>query len=255
MIMKDETKTITIKDALTFPEGTPIPRLVGRLEMAWERKEGVGDYGPWSSQSGLISNEDGSKMVFTVWNKPEIPKSYAGKTLIFRSGTGKKPTMTLKSDYKDKSKRTLNVSKSCFVMTEEEETDDIPMGDPEPRKEAQYDVRDKERARDVEDYHKSLHAKPKGSLVSNNGLDQDFVRHRLMQFSNLYKVSYGAAKFAVNGKALDEEYVKDVATTLFIQACKENLADKLPDDKPIEEKNAAKVQEPEPAIAPEDIVF
>lgn len=231
----NEQKTITIAEALKFPEGTPIPRITGKMTHLFGRKEGEGDFGPYTSQSGVIE-DDGSKILFTVWNKPAVPEDYMGRTLIFRSGTGKKPSMTLKSDFKDPSKRVLNVTKSCMVLTEDEETDDIPFDHVPPK---------------AEQTAPQASTTPKKAIPASsvNGVQE--VRKRVMQLANLREICDHAASFLYPEG--EKEFVKEIATSIFIQATRENLHDKLPNNKPLSKKED--VESSEPDMMEEDAKF
>lgn len=236
--MKDEMTTISIADALKFPEGTPIPRILGTMTHVFDRKTGEGDFGPYSSQSGVIE-EDGSKILFTVWNKPAIPEDYKGRVVIFRSGTGKKPSMTLKSDFKDASKRTLNVTKSCFVLTEDEENDDIP-----------YDSHQVVTVKPTDTSKPQQNApqanvEPKKAIVDGS----NHVRQRLMQYANLRIYADKAATVACPD--LQGSDLKDVGTSFWIQGLREGLEKFLPSNKPIEDKpTSKKTEEEEPEFLP-----
>lgn len=226
----NDQKTITIKEALSFPEGTPIPRIVGKVTHIFDRKSGEGKRGAYTIQSGVIE-QDGSKILFTVWNKPEFPQDYKGQTIIFRAGTGKKPTMTLKSDFKDASKRTLNVTASCFVLTEDEETDDIPMEFPDPELKKQQAQQSAPQANVAQK-----------KAIPANGVQE--VKHRVMQLANLREICDHAAQFLYDdANRFNEEYVKDIATSIFIQACRESLHDKLPNNKPLSKKEDVEATE------------
>lgn len=218
-------KTITIKDALNFPEGTPIPRITGKVSLIWDRTTGEGKWGTWFKQAGLMEDAEGNKIVFTVWDKPDM-SDYKGRTVIFRSApNAKKPSITLKADYKDAAKMTLNVGKSAIVLTEEEETDDVPMdfdksGAPVTAKEAQSKPQSQPAPKAQAP---SVHSLPV------NGVQE--VKQRVMQLANLRSICDDAAAFLYPDG--DEDMVKDVSSCLFIQAARENLMNKLPNNKPI----------------------
>lgn len=233
--MNEQTATTTIRQALSYPEGTPIGRIVGKVTHLFDRKTGEGDYGAYSSQSGVISDGE-DKILFTLWNKPEIPHDYKGRVVIFRAGGGKKPTMTLKSDFKDNSKRTLNVTKSCIMLTEDEETDDIPFDHvetPKPQQNApQVNVAPKKGNIDdaLQDFMKSK-PDPKEGIQS--------VKKRVMQYANLRSITDDAAAFLYQDQSTGMvergiiEKIKDVSSCFFIQGVKDGLHFKLPDNKPI----------------------
>lgn len=227
----NEQKTITIKEANSFPEGTPIPRITGKVTHIFDRKTGEGDFGPYSSQSGVIE-DGGDNILFTVWNKPEIPHDYKNRVVIFRAGSGKKPSMTLKSDFKDPSKRTLNVTKSCIMLTEDEETDDIPMDYPPKLSEAL----EKNKPCLDEALNNFAKSKPDPKEVVQS------VKKRVMQYANLRSITDDAAAFLYQDQSTGMvergiiEKIKDVSSCFFIQGIREGLHLKLPDTKPIQSK-------------------
>lgn len=249
----NDQKTITIKDALTYPDKTPIPRIVGKVSLIWERTEGEGKWGPRTKQSGLMEDDSGNKMVFTVWDKPDISE-HKGRKLIFRAGTGKKPSLTLVNDYKDNSKRALNASKTCFVMTEDEETDDIPMDYPDNKE-------------NLADQARNMPKPPQNPPQANvapkravpvNGVQE--VKMAVMQYANLREICDHAASFLYPLEGMAEpnwrEKIKDVSSCFFIQGIRDGLHLKLPNNKPLSKKEDVEASEPElPSMEPEDIQF
>lgn len=227
-----EQKTITIKEALGFPDGTPIPRIVGKVGLVWDRTTGEGKWGTWFKQAGLIEDAEGNKMVFTVWDKPDISE-YKGRTVIFRAApNSKKPSMSLKADYKDASKMTLNVGKSSIVLTEEEESDAIPMDYDDQKGQAQGEL-DRAKAK------VATKASPAPKKAPANGVQE--VKQRVMQLANLREICDHAANFLYSEE--DEDFVKEIGTSLFIQATRENLHDKLPNNKPLSKKENVEASE------------
>lgn len=245
--MKDELKTTTIKDALGYPDSTPIQRITGRVKLVWNRTEGEGKYGPWTKQAGIM--EDGAdQILFTVWNKPNI-EDFKGRNIIFRSSGGKKPCITIAPDFKDNTKRTLNVTKSCLVLTEEEESDDIPFDDPTPKHDIKGFVASVEKVVAMESKTAPKPATATKKAIPEDGVDQ--VKHRVMQYINLRSITDAAVKaLYADGSMYGQEYVDDVISTvsscLFIQGCKDGLLEKLPNNKPIAKSKTVQTEvEPE----------
>ncbi len=247
--------TITIADALKFPEGTPIPRIVGKVTHVFDRKSGEGKHGAYTSQSGVME-QDGSKILFTIWNKPQIPEDYKGRTLIFRAGTGKKPTMTLKSDFKDATKRTLNVTASCMVLTEDEETDDIPMSYPSDTPKSMESIAGSMMGETLQKAPPKANVATKKAIPAN-GVQE--VKKAVMQYANLREICDHAASFLYQDQQTGMveagiiEKIKDVSSCFFIQGIRDGLHLKLPNNKPISKKEDAEASEPD--LEDDDIKF
>lgn len=229
--MKDELKTTTIKEALGYPDSTPIQRITGRVKLVWNRSEGSGKWGPWTKQSGIM--EDGAdQILFTVWNKPDL-QDFKGRNIILRSSGGKKPCITVEPDYKDAVKRTLSASKTCLVLTEEEESDDIPMDyrDDKPTPNPNHQIPPK-----------AVTAPKKA--IPEDGVDQ--VKHRVMQYSNLRSITDSAVMSLYGKQDMSEDILSTVSSCFFIQACKEGLLEKMPNNKPISKDKPVQAEvEPE----------
>lgn len=247
-------QNISIKEALGFPEGTPIPRIVGKLTHLFDRKSGEGKHGPYTSQSGVISDGE-NKILFTVWNKPEFPQDYKGQTIIFRAGTGKKPTMTLKSDFKDATKRTLNVTASCIVLTESEDTDDIPYDDAPksiasiagsmmteglPKNPPQANVATKKAIPTHNESVDALMRSQKRACGAEDGVQ--VVKHRLMQMANFRALCDASVEY-LYGEGASDEMKKDVSSCFFIQGMREGLEKQLPNNKPLSKKEDVEASE------------
>lgn len=238
-------QTISIKDALTYPAGTPIPRIKGELVKLGERESKEGGYGPYTKQWGIIKDGNDS-ILFTAWKHEIIPQSHIGKIIVFRSGIGKKPTLKLESDFKDKSKRTLKVTESCHVLTEEEDTDDIPM---DYHKSASYD----DQKSDVQGELDRVKAKvaPQANVapkkaIPKGGVNQvQEVRKTLMQYANLRELCDHAASFLYESPGVSAELIKDVSSCFFIQGVRDGLHLKLPNNKPLSKKEDVEASEPE----------
>lgn len=222
--------TTTISQALGYPTATPLRRLKGKLALVWDKTGGQGKKGPWTKQSGLIE-DNGSKMVFTVWNfKGDLMESKGKEVVFFNSNESRKSALVLEDDYKDPTKRSLKVDgKQCSVfvdgISDGVPEDDIPMdfdssGAPvssEPKSPPQANVAPKR-------------------VLAEEGTSEAY--RSAMQFSNLMVVMLSSAKHSIEESGMEFESLENkndailrVAITFFIQG--KDKAPGMPNNRPI----------------------
>lgn len=216
-------KTYKINEAKEMI-GQPIPRIIGTLTKVYDRKTGEGKFGPWSLQNGEIQDETG--VVSIVFSGLPDMTDKRGQEITFRSNQSKKGLTGIvmeENTYNGVTKPQLKVSASALILDGEEiektHGGTVEKVEPSSRLPAQI-------TEQMEACRKPF-----------NGQDGvQAARHRLMQKANLYRLCYAGAKHSANGNGLDPQYVKDVATTLFISMEKEGYSDKMPNDHPVAEK-------------------
>lgn len=208
----------------------------------WNRSTGDGNYGPWSLQNGEITVQ-GEKMRVLFANMEPVSDEHQGDAFFVQAQSGKKGihgVSVKEEDYKGNKRIVLKITKAAKLLlgdAAEAEQPAIPNGSPaesmaQPRQNA-----------------------PKtDSSGSGDGVKE--ARHYFMRSANLYDLAYSAAQYLREKHGFETEQVKDVATTLFINACRDGLANKMP-DKPLGIKEPPKKEQTEkrdpPAVEADDI--
>lgn len=206
-------KTYSIAEAVS-KSGQTIERIQGKLTQIWEHKKNP----KYTVQNGVLSDgKDSVKVVF--WRRPDLA-DLKGQDLIIRCANGPKGMKGVESEenvYDNKTTIQLSVSQDAIVLpADQEESESAPASTVTKQ---------------------SVVIANGVPIASSNGQDgTEFVRHRLMQMANLRKLCDNAAKFAANGNGLDAQHVKDIGTSFFIEAVREKLVDKMPNNKPLEAK-------------------
>ena len=72
---------MNIKDILNLDKGMTVTSVSGHVKVAWERKEGTGEFGPYTTQ-GVVLQDDTDEIVCNIGNHPIINK---GDSLIIKS--------------------------------------------------------------------------------------------------------------------------------------------------------------------------
>lgn len=208
--------------------GSVIPRLEAKLNKIYERKTGEGQYGPWSLQSGIIIDSSGESMKILFKQLPSQDK-LVGKSLIFKSIEGKRGLCGVEckqgKEFKGKSEVELHVSSAALIVSKEEEPN-VSLVEPSVRMPTtNAEVVHNERTTALDASLEKEHRKTAIGLAKN----------RMTQLAGLYDLCWKTAegmdcynKFVAFGGSLDLENIKDISTTLFIQAVREGLADKMP---------------------------
>lgn len=211
--------TYTIQQALT-EIGRPIPRIEARLDEVYERKTGEGQYGPYSFQNGEISDSTGKMKV--VFSNCENMERLRGNTVVFKSmQTAKHGLKGVEvkegKEYKGKIPIELKVSKAALVVSSGEEGSVQP-ATPSTR----------------------IQSAPQANVEPTKANPEDrkiglaLAKNRMTQLAGLYDLCWKTVLSMDFKKDLEEQgdvsdmgLLKDVATTLFITAQREGLADKM----------------------------
>lgn len=228
-------KTYTIAEILDSEVGMIIPRVEAKLQKVWDRKTGEGEHGAWSLQNGELVDATGSiKVCFS--GLPNISERQ-GDVMVFRAQSGKKGLSGIKVDentYKGATSKQLKITKSAIILGVDEQPDDIPM---------EYPAKTPETFTDGQLGDKNC---PKPIVAPKKAIPADgvqVVKHRVMQLANLREICDHAAHFLYPEGEYGQEFIKDIATSIFIQSCRENLHDKLPNTKPISKKEDVEASE------------
>lgn len=223
-------KTYKINEAKEMI-GQQIPRIIGTLTKVYDRKTGEGKFGPWSLQNGELQDETG--VVSIVFSGLPDMTDKRGQEITFRSNQSKKGLTGIvmeENTYNGVTKPQLKVSASALILDGEEieKTHGGTVEKVEPK----------------EIVGEEPESKPVNRLPQTNGNGHhvdgaQVVRKRLMQYANLRELCDNAASFLYSKDAMsaeDKQIIKDVASCFFIQALREGLADKLPNNKPLAKK-------------------
>jgi hypothetical protein len=207
--------TFTIEQAKGMA-GKQIARIEATVVSVYDRKTGEGQYGPWSIQSGLIRDDTGEmKIVFKQF--PDRSK-LVGKKLVFKSMEGRnglKGIEVKNNDYKGKITPELHVTKTALIIGAEEEPY-VSQVEPSTR------IPQNEPERPIEAVNPAL-------LHEDRKLGLATAKNRLTQLAGLYDMCWKTVRgMDLKEEDLSSEEFKDIATTLFIQASREGLADKMP---------------------------
>lgn len=197
--------------------GMVISRIEAKVTKVWDRRTGEGEYGPWSFQDGEIQDSTGSIKI-TFSNLPD-QRALMSKTMIFKSMETNKGLkgleMKLSKEYKGKQDKVLQINKTALIVSNGEEPN-VTLAQPSTRM-PQIDA-----GEPVEPSIK--HEDRKLGIAT--------AKNRLTQLAGLYDLCWktveGMELYHNSDASLEEEYHKDIATTLFIQGVREGLADKMP---------------------------
>lgn len=222
--------TYTIQQALT-EIGRPIPRIEARLDEVYERKTGEGQYGPYSFQNGEISDATGKMKV--VFANCENMERLRGNTVVFKSmQTAKHGLKGVEvkegKEYKGKIPIELKVSKAALVVTSQEEGS-VQMAAP-----ANIAMNTAMTATEARKLAPQANVEPMKANPEDRKLGLALAKNRMTQLAGLYDLCWKTVLSMDFKKDLEEQgdisdmgMLKDVATTLFIQATREGLADKM----------------------------
>jgi len=209
----------TIQQILERQPGEIVAGIKGVLKTLYPQKTGEsqGDNGErfkWGMQNGSIT-QNGQEIKVTFSNREEIPVESRGREISIESHAGKHGFQGIKvveDTYNGKTTKGIKVTGSAKLYIE---------GTGAAMREAHEEG-------------KRESAPPAQASLPLPNINK--ARKRLMQFANLYELAWAAASYlATDSKQWDGGQTKDVATTLFIQAVRENLADTMPFNKPLDE--------------------
>lgn len=198
--------------------GMVIPRIEARVTKLYPRREGEGKYGAWSLQGGMI--EDSTGVMKVLFKQLPSQEKLVGKTLIFKSMEGKhglKGLEVKKSEYNGKTSLELNVSSVALIVGSPEEESNVSQVEPStrmPQNETQT----------------ALEAISSHNVHEDRKLGIATTKNRLTQLAGLYDLCWKTVEGMEMYSNIDKnsDLKKDIATTLFIQASREGLADKMP---------------------------
>lgn len=198
----------TIKDIKGWPIGTVIPNLSATAKMVFQRKTGEGQYGPWSVQGVILADETGDEIQASCWQFDDLAYLKGQTVSVAATGknakTGKTQGVELvEGKGKDGTPRLeLKVSHKTGGF----------IGGSTPSPEST-----KPMAPQTAIPANSSHSAP--PPASGASFDE-----RMAKMAMLYKHCLFYAQTALNGSKLtDPESLRNVATSLFIEANKGGL--------------------------------
>jgi hypothetical protein len=207
----------TIKEIKGWPVGTIIPNLTAMAKIVFQRKTGEGQYGPWSVQGVILADSTGDEIQASCWQfddlsylkGTEVSVAAAGKNLK----TGKTQGVELvEGKGKDGTPRLeLKVSHKTggFIGGDKPSPASTTPAAPQTAIPSH-----------------SSHSAPQP--VSGASFDE-----RMAKMATLYKHCLFYAGISLNGSKLtDPESLRNVATSLFIEANKSGLGANPPEFKP-----------------------
>lgn len=202
---------MTISEIQELQDGMHVDRLQGKLIKVFEREQKTDKKNrPYTLQNGEVE-EGGSSIRVSFWNHKDL-SSYRGQIVVIRSVPPK--SFVSVSHYKDKAQ--LSVPGQAIVLSESEETDDIPMDYPTDTPKPQQNA-------------PQVNVAPKKAIPAD-GVQE--AKKRVMQYVNLRYITDEAADFICQG-SISADLKKDVSSCFFIQGIRDGLHLKLPDSKPL----------------------
>jgi hypothetical protein len=217
---------------MSFPEindlenGQQIPSFQGTIKKVFDPKTGVGDYGPWSLQSLILTDEHANEIKVT-WAVEDVwDASTEGKRFLFESGYDKKDQLVgLKKEIRNKNGNKYESVKvddraKVKVLNGETSRNEKPISG-EPSQDLGYDP--------AEFQESSVHA-PNG----NGGVTD--ARKHLCQAANLYNLCVACVDTMIAPGmppiAQTSEQFQAAVGTLFIEASRAGYVQKMP-EKPL----------------------
>lgn len=83
-------KLSTIQEAINAEIDEPVLAIRGKLTKLFERFSGESQYGVWTLQNGLLSDDEGTTIKLQLSNREEMPQSWRNQTVEIRCGKGAK---------------------------------------------------------------------------------------------------------------------------------------------------------------------
>ena len=205
---------IPLSQISELEDGLPIPMVYGRLKVVFERKEGEGEYGPWSFQSAVLQCGD-QEAQLKFKNMDEM-KPLEGKDITIRANKSKQHGLTgivkAVEQYQGKTYHKILLTPSCKILV------DLPNGNKE----------------EADDLIPMTHDSKGESLP---GVDE--ARRHLMQSCHLYNLCVDAVNAVIEphlGEKINPDLYQAAVGTLYIEASRAGLVGKMP-DKPSNNKN------------------
>jgi len=200
--------------------GSTIPRIEVKVCGISDRKTGEGQYGPWSLQSGTIEDTSGKMKV--LFKQLPCQAKLAGRTLVFKSMEGKHGLKGVEvkkgKEYKGRSEVELHVSNAALIVGVEEEPNVViaPPSTRMPKTFSEILEKESQMPQDASLGHE------------DRKMGVGIAKNRITQYAGLYDICWKAAvKVLSDQGGNSSELTKDIATTFFIQATREGLADKM----------------------------
>lgn len=201
--------------------GTVIPSISGTIISVFPSKSGKGQHGVWKLQNIKIQDNEGDCSVTLSGIDQDLNDSHKGKNIEFESvGTkfGLKGVSVEKRDYVNKKgdnvsnigvkvTATAKISLEGSGMIQEDAQDDIPMAF-------------SEKGKPLMPYPETI---PSDIKVKISVSPQE----RIAQFGKLYSICINQADTIIKDQDMQEGNLRELATTFFIQAVREGLADKM----------------------------
>jgi len=206
----------TIKEIKGWPVGTIIPNLTAMAKIVFQRKTGEGQYGPWSVQGVILSDATGDEIQASCWQFDDLSYLKGMEVSVAATGknakTGKTQGVELvEGKGKDGTPRLeLKVSHKTGGF----------IGGDKPSPAATTPAAPQTAI--------PAHSSPSASFpVPGASFDE-----RMTKMATLYKHCLFYAGTALNGSKLtDHESLRNVATSLFIEANKGGLGANPPEFK------------------------
>ena len=131
-------KVSTIQDILTMEEGLPVLCARGKIVKLYKPKTGESDKGPWSFQSGLLSDGQ-SSVKFTLNSREELPQTFLNKQVVLTAQNGNHGWTGLKTkdeEYNGKVTRVLWVTPTADIQIVTEGGQPVEDYPPTPQQDA-----------------------------------------------------------------------------------------------------------------------
>jgi hypothetical protein len=123
-------RQIPLSEIEAFEDGEVLTEISGHVKAVYERKSGVGEYGPWSFQDLTLT--DGDIDVRIKAKNLEDLKDFQGKDITITANKSPKHGLTgltkLVEEYQGKTYHKVQLTSSCKINGKgTEEPDEIPM--------------------------------------------------------------------------------------------------------------------------------
>lgn len=213
-------------------DGESVSAVKGTVSKVFEKvRSGEGQYGKWWVQDIYLKSK-GQEIKVALWNRvsehsqgepePEIiPSRFIGKECVVMSQDKKGATIGVKiNEYKDKKTLILECGKNVLISFPGVESDQE--GPPEGEGDFSPSAESKTR----QNTPQSAKITNSGQLDESNGVQK--TRKFMMQLANLYGIAWSAAEFLSKSAGWDVATTKDVATSFFITANRQNYQDFMP---------------------------
>lgn len=91
----------TIKEILTYPNGTPIEAVQAKIDKVYDYKQMTGDYGPYTVQAIVLMDATGESIRCSIFDHPDL-NGHEAKEYVFSSGKGGKDIVVKHGSYTPK---------------------------------------------------------------------------------------------------------------------------------------------------------